>query len=51
MNIVALIGVNSDRKDPINLDGLITVPRDPSAEGTGRKGASYQDETLFPGQI
>ena len=25
MNIVALIGVNSDRKDPINLDGLITV--------------------------
>ena len=27
---------------------LIIIARDPSAEGTGRKGASYLDKSLFP---
>ena len=34
--------------DSINLEW--PKIRDPSAEGTGRKGASYLDETLWPNQ-
>ena len=48
---IAQVRVNGSyiwKIEKVKIKGFAPVPRDPSAEGTGRKGASYLDKSLFP---